>query len=219
MGERGSADPMHRVVLLGAPGAGKGTQAKRLAATLGVPHLSTGDILRAAVHERSPLGVEADRYMRAGELVPDPLVLGLLEERLARPDARAGFILDGFPRNLAQAERLATITPLDAVLYFEIPESLLLERLTQRWSCPKCGTVYNSSTLPPKQPGRCDRDGTELVHRTDDTPEAVRQRLRVYAEQTAPLLEHYRRRGVLRTLDATGTPEGVADRLNRALLG
>jgi adenylate kinase len=210
---------MPRIVLLGPPGAGKGTQAKELAKHLGVPHLSTGDLLREAARAKTSLGEEADVYMRAGRLVPDELVLRILKERLGRPDAATGFILDGYPRNVAQATELDRITPIDRVVAFEIPENVLVERLTQRWNCPKCGTVYNLATRPPKQAGACDRDGTPLHQRADDAPPAVRTRLTVYQEQTAPLLEHYRVLGRLSSIDATGTPEQVASRLHTALEG
>jgi adenylate kinase len=208
---------MNRIVFLGPPGAGKGTQAAKLATALHVPHLSTGDLLRAAVAAGTPLGREAQGHMDAGRLVPDDLVLQILNERLARPDASNGFLLDGFPRNLAQAEKLAAITPLDAVLSFELPASLLIERLSGRRTCPQCQSVYNLATQPPKVANRCDRDGTELIQRPDDRPEAITTRLAVYAEQTAPLLGYYRKSGLLRPVDATGTPEDVAARVREAL--
>lgn len=208
---------VRRVVFLGPPGAGKGTQAARLGRELGIPHLSTGDLLRAAVAARTPLGVEADRYMRAGELVPDDLVLRILGERLAAPDARGGFLLDGYPRNLAQAETLGRLTPLDVVVWFELPTPELVRRLSGRRTCPKCHAVYNVVSMPPKVPGRCDKDGTELVQRPDDLPEAVERRLKVYAEQTAPLLEFYRRLGLLRPIDATGSLDEVHARLRSAI--
>jgi len=208
---------MPRVVFLGPPGAGKGTQAATLARELGVPHLSTGDLLRSAVAARTPLGIEADGYMRRGELVPDDLVLRILEERLRQPDARAGFLLDGYPRNPAQAEALARIAPIDRVVAFEVPTEVLVDRLSGRWICPTCQSVYHATSMPPKVPGRCDRDGTALVQRPDDRPEAVRTRLAVYAEKTAPLIDHYRARGLLRPIDATGSPSDVAARVRAAI--
>ena len=208
---------MPRIVFLGPPGAGKGTQAAGLARELGIPHLSTGDLLRAAVAAGSPLGREAEGYMRAGQLVPDELVLKILEERLARPDAGSGFLLDGYPRNVAQGETLARRTPVDRVVSFEVPSEELVRRLSERRTCPKCQSVYHLTFQPPKTRGRCDHDGAELIQRPDDRPEAVAQRLKVYAEQTAPLLDFYRRRGLLRPVDAGGSPEEVARRIRAAV--
>jgi adenylate kinase len=209
---------MYRMVFLGPPGAGKGTQAAQLARELRIAHLSTGDMLREAVAHQTQLGMEADGFMRAGQLVPDALVVRILQERLDHPDTHDGFILDGFPRNRAQAELLERFVPVEPVVAFEIPEELLLERLTNRRSCPSCHSVYNLATNPPKVAGRCDRDGTELEHRPDDGVEAVRTRLRVYHEKTAPLLAYYAEKGSLRRLDARGPPDDVAARL-RALVG
>lgn len=208
---------MPRIVLLGPPGVGKGTQASRLSREIGVPHLSTGDLLRAAVAARTPLGLEADGHMRAGRLVPDPLVLAILRERLREPDCRAGFLLDGFPRNVAQARELEPIASLEAVLSFDLPVDVLVARLSGRRVCPTCQAVYHVETQPPKAAGRCDRDGAELVQRPDDRPEAVRTRLKVYDEHTAPLLAHYRARGLLRPVDARGSPDDVARRVLEAV--
>lgn len=208
---------MLRLVFLGPPGAGKGTQAGDLSRERGIAHLSTGDLLRSAVAAGTALGREADGYMRAGRLVPDDLVLRILRARLAEADARAGFVLDGYPRNLAQAEALEAITPLDRVVSFELPQTELVARLAGRRVCSRCQTVYNVTSRPPRTAGRCDRDGAELEQRPDDRPEAVATRLSVYAEQTAPLLDRYRLRGVLRSIDAGGTPEVVATRLRHIL--
>jgi len=208
---------VHRVVFLGPPGAGKGTQASQIARELGVPHLSTGDILRAAVAAGTPLGRKADGHMRSGGLVPDDLVLEILHERLDQPDARVGYLLDGFPRNLAQAEALGKFSEVERVVSLEISPDLLVERLSARRICPKCQSVYNLVTKPPTAPERCDRDGAALVQRPDDLPEAVTMRLKVYAEQTAPLLDYYRQRHLLRSVDASGTPIEVAERIRRVL--
>jgi adenylate kinase len=204
---------VHRIVFLGPPGAGKGTQAAILAQQFGIPHLSTGDLLRAAVAAKTPIGLEAQQHMDAGRLVPDDLVLRILTERIGRPDASSGFLLDGYPRNLAQAEALARITPLDLVVAFDLPFPVLIERLSGRRVCPTCQTVYNIETQPPRVPGVCDRDGTALVQRPDDLPAAVRTRLEVYAEQTAPLLRYYTEKKLLRTLDARGARQDVTQRL------
>jgi len=206
-----------RIVFLGPPGAGKGTQASRLARELGIPHLSTGDILRSAVAARTPLGLEAEGHMSAGRLVPDALVLDIIRDRLHQPDAKPGFLFDGFPRNLAQAGALEKMAVVERVVSFDLDPDHLLQRLTQRRVCPKCQSVYNLVSQPPKTPGVCDKDGTALVHRPDDRPEAVATRLKVYAEQTAPLLEFYGERGILRPIDADGPPDAVAERVRRAL--
>ena len=208
---------MHRIVFLGPPGAGKGTQASALAAELGIAHLSTGDLLRAAVADRTGLGREAEGYMAAGQLVPDDLVVRILRERLDHPDTSDGFLLDGFPRNLPQAELLERFVPVGPVVAFEIPEEYLLERLVNRRTCPTCRTVYNLRNAPPRSPGVCDRDGAALEQRPDDRPEAVRTRLRVYREQTAPLFAFYEARGVLRRVDARGDPPTVAARVRDAI--
>ena len=208
-----------RLSFLGPPGAGKGTQAQRVSAAWGIPHLSTGEMLRAAIRAQSPLGLEVQGFMRAGNLVPDGLVIRMLEERLRRPDTRPGFLLDGFPRTVVQAEALEGLAPLDRVLYFDIPEPELLQRLTDRWSCPRCGRVYNLRSNPPRTPGLCDEDGVALLQRPDDRPEAVLVRLKVYHTETAPVLAFYRARDLVRTVQASGSVEEVYQRIRGALGG
>jgi adenylate kinase len=209
------------LILLGAPGAGKGTQAQRLAARFGIPQISTGDMLRAAKREGTPLGKRAEEYMNKGALVPDEVVIGLVEERLGKEDARAGFILDGFPRTIAQAEALARVldklgrAPL-RVLDVQVPEAVLLERLGGRLSCPKDGASYHVKFSPPRVPGKCDNDGADLVTRADDKPEAIKQRLVEYRDKTAPLVDHYTKAGLLRSVDGVGDLEVVLDRIVRA---
>ena len=196
-----------RWIFLGPPGAGKGTQAARLAERAGVPQISTGDMFRAAVRAGTPLGLEAKRYMDAGQLVPDAVTIGLVRERLAQPDCRQGFLLDGFPRTVAQAEGLAEVlrdlgVNLDGVLYFDVPDEVVVERLSGRRVCPACGATYHVRFDPPRQAGVCDRCGGELVQRPDDREETVRERLAVYRRQTEPLVDYYRQAGLLRTVHA-----------------
>ncbi len=208
-----------RLSFLGPPGAGKGTQAQRVSARWRIPHLSTGEMLRAAIRAQTPLGQEVQGFMRAGNLVPDALVIRMLRERLEQPDIRPGFLLDGFPRTVVQAEALETFAPLDRVLYFDLPEAELLDRLAGRLSCPVCGRVYNLRSNPPRSPGVCDDDGTPLLQRPDDRPEAVRVRLSVYHQETAPVLAYYRARDLVESVPATGSVEEVYQRILRALGG
>lgn len=210
------------LILLGAPGAGKGTQAQRLAVRFGIPQISTGDMLRAARREGTPLGKKAEEYMNTGALVPDDVVIGLVEERLGKPDARAGFILDGFPRTIPQAEALdGVLKKLGRerirVVDVQVPEATLVERLGGRLSCPKDGASYHVKFTPPKTEGVCDQCGTALVTRADDKPEAIAQRLREYHDKTAPLAEYYRKGGVLKSIDGVGELDLVLDRIVRAL--
>jgi adenylate kinase len=212
-----------RLVFLGPPGAGKGTQARELAQALGVPHVAPGDIFREAAASGTALGLEAKRYMDRGELVPDAVVIRMIGERLGRPDAKQGFILDGFPRTPEQATALDTLLAdagqsLDCAVFFDVPEDEIVRRLTGRRICAGCGTPYNVASWPPKVEGRCDRCGRELVQREDDREDTVRTRLSVYARQTAPVLEHYRKRGSLVTVTGAGTVDAVQREL-RALAG
>jgi adenylate kinase len=213
-----------RAVLLGPPGAGKGTQARRLAERWSVPQISTGDMLREALAQGTPLGVEARRFMDAGELVPDAVIVGLVRERLAQPAGRKGFVLDGFPRTVAQAEALdglleAEGTPLERVVLFEMSDDDLVARLGGRLVCRNCGRNYHRTLSPPRVPGRCDACGGELYQRPDDQEGTVRRRLAVYARDTRPLVEYYRARGLLTTISGAGTMEAVHGALVRATEG
>lgn len=207
-----------RMILLGAPGVGKGTQAKLLATQCRVPQISTGDILREAVAEGTPLGKEAQAHMLGGGLVPDGVVIGIIRDRLGHPDCSAGYILDGFPRTVPQAEALdealkAMDTSLDHVVVLEVPEAELIRRLAGRRVCLGCGAMFHVDFHPPKVEARCDVCGGELSQRADDQEVTVRRRLQVYHEQTAPLVGYYRERGLLRTLGAEGPIPQVFSRL------
>lgn len=211
-----------RIVLLGAPGSGKGTQAKKLVADYGFPQVSTGDLLRDAVARGTEHGLRAKAAMDAGKLVSDDIVLGILKDRIAQPDAERGFILDGFPRNLAQAEALEGVLaelgkPLDAAVLMDLDFAILMKRLTGRRSCTGCGRVYNIHFLPPPADGRCGSCGGELVQRADDKEETIARRLEVYRAETEPLVSHYRHAGKLRTVDAEGELDEVYARLVAAL--
>jgi len=210
-----------RLVFLGPPGAGKGTQARELARAHGVPQVATGDMLREAVSAGTPLGLAARSFMDRGALVPDDVIVGLIAERLGKPDAKQGFVLDGFPRTIPQAEALDRLlrelgVTLDRVVYFDVPEAELLRRLTGRRVCPACGATYHVVSAPPRREGVCDRCGAGLVQRSDDSEATVRHRLKVYADQTAPLLDYYRGRGLLATVGGEGTIEAVQAAIRRA---
>jgi len=197
---------MMRIILLGPPGSGKGTQASALEARESIPHIASGDLLRANVRDHTELGRRAKPYMDRGELVPDDLILDMMAERLSEPDARQGYVLDGFPRTVAQAEALAERleqlgAQLDAVVHLNVPEAEILRRLSGRRTCPSCNAIYHVDTMPPRRAGVCDKCGTALIQRDDERPEVVRNRLEVYAEQTQPLLDYYRQRGLLREID------------------
>ncbi len=203
-----------RLVLLGPPGAGKGTQGQALAEAYGVPHVATGDIIRDHIARRTEFGRRIEAAIAAGNFASDQDIIFWVGRRLAEPDAQAGYILDGFPRDVPQAE--AFEQPLDAVVDLEIAEESLVERLSGRLICPACGTVYNQQHHPPKQAGRCDNEGAALVRRPDDEPDAVRHRLQVYRSLTAPLQAYYDKRGLLRRVDAEGAPEAVTQRIQSA---
>jgi adenylate kinase len=206
------------LILLGPPGAGKGTQAERLQEDFSLAHISTGDMLRAQVAEGTELGRRAQEYMSAGELVPDEVILGMIGTRIAEQDAREGFLLDGFPRNVSQADALAaTLTEserrLTAALLIDVPDEDVVRRLGGRRVCTKGGHVYHVEFDPPKLEGICDQDGSRLIQRDDDQEETIRRRLEVYARQTAPLIEYYADAGLLRRFDGKRMPDEVHDHI------
>jgi adenylate kinase len=202
------------VILLGPPGAGKGTQAQRIAERYQIPHLSTGDMLRDHVSRGTELGRRAKPLMERGELVPDDIVLGMVEDRIARPDCANGFVFDGFPRTLAQAEALERVLARNQfeqvlVLHFVVPADLLLRRLTGRRICKSKGHIFNVHERPPKRAGVCDFDGSELIHRADDTEAVIGERLAAYERQTRPLVDFYKGRGLLKAVDGMGDVDRV----------
>jgi adenylate kinase len=212
------------VILFGPPGAGKGTQAQRLFAVYGMPQISTGDILRQAVKDRTPLGLKAKPLMEAGTLVPDDLVVGLVEDRLKRPDCKDGFVLDGFPRTVGQAQALDAMLAslgrrIDHVLSLEVPLEEVVQRLSGRRSCPKDGRVYHVTQAPPKKAGLCDVCQTPLAQRPDDKEDVVRARQVTYRRDTEPLKTFYAERGLLRPVDGTGTLDEVFARIQAVLGG
>jgi adenylate kinase len=211
-----------RVVLLGPPGAGKGTQAKLLQERFKACQVSTGDILRKAVAEQTPLGKQAAQYIKQGALVPDPLIVNLVAERLQDKDCEKGFILDGFPRTISQAESLDEILTrmgltLDRVLSVQVPHSVIVQRLAGRRTCKGCGALYHLTLDPPDKEGVCDRCGGELYQRDDDREETITARLKVYETQTAPLMNYYRERGLLRDIDGVGKVDEIRSRVIKVL--
>jgi len=210
-----------RLIFIGPPGSGKGTQAKRLAARYAVPHISTGDMLREAVADDTALGRQAAPIMASGGLVPDDLMIGIINDRLAKADAGRGFILDGFPRTTVQAEKLDGIVgngsdPL-LVLQLLVPDDVLVKRTVLRRSCPECGAIYHLESAPPKNDMVCDRDGAALIHRPDDNEESVRTRLEAFHRQTLPVATFYKAKGNLRTVDGVGTLDEVFERIEKSL--
>jgi len=206
------------IIFLGPPGAGKGTQAKILVEKYGIPQISTGDMLREHVAKGTGLGVKAKEYMEKGQLVPDEIILSMVKERLSQPDAQKGFILDGFPRTVAQAEALDKMLEemgkkIEFVLALIVPDEELVARLTGRRTCKNCGMMYHIKFKPPKVEGKCDACGGELYQRPDDNEETVRNRLKVYHEQTAPLIEYYRKKGVLFEVDGSKSIEEITQQL------
>ncbi|MCW5947429.1 MAG: adenylate kinase [Fimbriimonadales bacterium] len=214
--------PVRRLVMVGPPGVGKGTQAKLISLRRRLPILATGDMLRSAVADKSDLGSKAADYMSRGELVPDDVIIEVVAERLKSTELSSGFLLDGFPRTVPQAQALdkklsEAGLALDAVLALAAAPSVVIERIAGRLICPNCKSVYHESANPPREAGLCDVCSTPLIVREDDQPEAVRKRLEVYEESTAPLLEYYRSRGIVMEIDATGDVETVYARIEEAL--
>ncbi|MBQ8932960.1 MAG: adenylate kinase [Lachnospiraceae bacterium] len=203
-----------KIVMLGAPGAGKGTQAVNIAKEFGIPHISTGDIFRANIKNQTELGMKAKSYMDQGALVPDDITIGMLLDRIADNDCKNGFVLDGFPRTIPQAESLKAAlslqdTRIDHAVDIEVPDEVITSRMGGRRSCPKCGGTYHIVFNAPKKEGICDNCGSELVQRADDKPETVLARLKTYHEQTQPLIDFYEKEGVLDTVDGTKKPDEV----------
>jgi adenylate kinase len=214
-----------KLIFIGPPGSGKGTQAKRLAARHGVPHISTGDMLREAIADGTELGQKAAPIMASGALVSDDLMLGIIDERLAKSDAQRGFILDGFPRTLVQAEKLDTIVAKTSgngsdglrVLQLLVPDDALVERISLRRSCPTCGAIYHLASAPPAVDMVCDRDGAELIARPDDNETAVRKRLEAFHRQTLPVATFYKAKNLLREVDGVGPVDQVFERIEKSL--
>lgn len=213
-----------RIVLLGPPGAGKGTQAKIISQYYNIPHISTGDLFRENLKNETPLGLKAKSYMDAGALVPDELVIAFVEDRIGRDDCQNGWLLDGFPRTTAQAEALCDYndsqgTELDYAVYISVPYDKLVDRITGRRSCPKCGSTYHINNAPPKVEGICDLDGTALIQRDDDKVETVTKRIDVYNTETKPLVGFYEEKGKLVNIDGTQSPMDVSKAITSVLDG
>ncbi|RCK75343.1 MAG: adenylate kinase [Anaerolineae bacterium] len=215
---------VHFIVLLGPPGAGKGTQAKAICEALGIPHVSSGDIFREHLSKQTELGKLADGYIKCGQLVPDDVTIRMIGDRLKEPDCANGALLDGFPRTIPQARALDDLlAKMDAkvnpAISLEVPAEVLVERLSGRWTCPTCGRVYHEKHNPPRQTGICDVDGTPLIQRPDDQAETVRQRIEVYRAQTEPLIDYYRHKEVLVQVDGTKSIDAVRQEILAVLAG
>ena len=218
-----------KIIFIGPPGSGKGTQAKRLAGRFGIPHISTGDMLREAVADGTELGLKAAPIMASGALVSDDLMIGIINDRLAKPDAQAGFILDGFPRTIVQAEKLDSIVGSDVesgqgnghaglrVLQLLVPDDAIVRRITQRRTCVQCGAIYHLENKPPANDSVCDRCGAEVIARADDTEEAVRKRLEAFHRQTLPVATYYKAKQILREVDGVGPVDEIFERITTSL--
>ena len=206
-----------KLVFIGPPGIGKGTYAKAISQKYGIPHISTGDIFREEIAKGSELGRKVKEYVDKGLLVPDEIVIEVVKKRLSQPDCARGFILDGFPRTLKQAEALDQITRIDAVLLFNAPLEIIIERVSGRRICPNCGAIYHIKWRPPKTPDVCDVCGAKLIRRRDDEPDVVRRRYEIYLETFTPIIEYYRRKGLLVEVDASHEAERVVMEIERIL--
>jgi adenylate kinase len=209
-----------RIVMLGAPGAGKGTYASRLQSILNMPQISTGDMVREEIKAQTKLGRKIKEFSDKGELVPDEIIIQLLSNRLRKPDSKKGFILDGFPRTNIQAEALDRIAKVDVVINLNVPDEIIITRLSNRVTCKKCGAIYNLLTLKPKKEGVCDNCGGELYQRRDDQPEVIQERLNVYREKTQPLIDYYRKKSILRDIhcdDLMTPPEVIVEKILETL--
>lgn len=206
-----------KLVIFGPPSAGKGTQAQKLSKKYGIPQVATGDLLRKAVADKTPLGLKVKSFLDQGKLGPDNLIVQLIKERVAKPDCKTGYLLDGFPRTMGQAKELEKMTDIDLVLNIVVDFELLVERAVGRRTCPKCSAVYHIEFNPPMNEGECEKCGSRLVQRDDDKEETVRNRLKVYMEQTAPLVEHYRKMGKLVDIDGSGGIEAVFAQMVNAI--
>lgn len=210
------------LIMLGPPGAGKGTQAAMLAERLGIPHVASGDLFREALQAETEMGLTAKSYMERGDLVPDEVTIGMVRERLLKPDCDEGIILDGFPRTIEQVEALKGLLAeqgktIDAALFIDASEEELVRRLSSRWTCRTCQAIYNVISNPPQEKGRCDVCGGKLYQRADDEPETVRNRIRVYWDQTSPLIDYYRDEGLLITMESEGGIDHVHEKIMGAL--
>ncbi|MBN1544683.1 adenylate kinase [Candidatus Woesearchaeota archaeon] len=209
---------MKNIILIGAQGAGKGTYASLLKVDLDIPHISTGDMFREAIKNQTPVGLEAKKFIDAGNLVPDEVTIKLVDERLKKPDCKKGYMLDGFPRTLPQAQALDRITKINHVIVLDVREDVVLQRLGGRIQCRKCAAIFHLTNLPPKKKGICDKCGGELYTREDDKPEAIRKRLATFHEQSGPLIAFYENKGVVHHADANSpVPREVADEILKLL--
>ena len=206
-----------KLVIFGPPSAGKGTQAQKLSKKYGIPQIATGDLLREHVAKKTPIGLKVKAILDAGKLGPDDLIVQIIKERVSQPDCRNGYLLDGFPRTMNQAKELEKMTDIDLVLNIGVDTELLVERAVGRRICPKCAAVYHVTFNPPKKTGVCDKCGSNLIQRDDDKEETIRKRLKVYQEQTEPLIEHYRKKGKLMNIDGSLGIDGVFEQMVRAV--